>query len=327
MASAAARRSPRTRVRSEASMATSAPVPIARPRSARASAAASLTPSPTIATTLPCSCRRRTTSTLSAGSTSAITSSMPTASATERATVPLSPVSRTGVSPRPRSCRAASAEVSWTASATTSTPRAAPSQPTATAALPSASAAALPRSRPADTAGGRPARRPAAPDGGPALGLGGGPGPLQLRGQGVGPLGEQPGAPDQDGVAVDDTLHAEALDGGEALDRGQGADLLGRARGDGPGDGMLGGVLQRAGQPQHLRAVLTGGGDDVEQGHPAGGDGAGLVQDDGVDPAGGLQHLGALDEDDALGTAPGAHEQRRGRGQPERARAGDDQDR
>ncbi len=54
MASAAARRSPRTSVRSEASIATSVPVPIARPRSACASAAASLTPSPTIATTLPC---------------------------------------------------------------------------------------------------------------------------------------------------------------------------------------------------------------------------------------------------------------------------------
>ena len=51
MASAAARRSPRTSVRSLASMATSVPVPIARPRSAWASAAASLTPSPTIATT------------------------------------------------------------------------------------------------------------------------------------------------------------------------------------------------------------------------------------------------------------------------------------
>ena len=53
IASAAARRSPETRVRSEASIATSVPVPIARPRSAWASAGASLTPSPTIATTRP----------------------------------------------------------------------------------------------------------------------------------------------------------------------------------------------------------------------------------------------------------------------------------
>ena len=67
IASAAARRSPLTSVRSEASIATSVPVPIASPRSACASAGASLTPSPTIATTRPSACSRRTTSALSAG--------------------------------------------------------------------------------------------------------------------------------------------------------------------------------------------------------------------------------------------------------------------
>ena len=55
-------------------MATSVPVPIAMPRSAWASAAASLTPSPTIATRRPSPCRSATAATLSAGSTSAITS-------------------------------------------------------------------------------------------------------------------------------------------------------------------------------------------------------------------------------------------------------------
>ena len=99
IASAAARRSPQTSVRSEASMATSVPVPIARPRSAWASAGASLTPSPTIATTRPSSWRRLTTSTLSAGSTSAMTSSMPTSAATAVAVVSLSPVSSTGRRP------------------------------------------------------------------------------------------------------------------------------------------------------------------------------------------------------------------------------------
>ena len=51
MASATARGSAPTSVRSAASMATSVPVPMAMPRSAWASAAASLTPSPTMATT------------------------------------------------------------------------------------------------------------------------------------------------------------------------------------------------------------------------------------------------------------------------------------
>ena len=59
----------------------------------------------------------------------------------------------------------------------------------------------------------------------------------------------------------------------------------------------------------------------------AGGDGAGLVEHDRVDPAGGLEDLRTLDEDAELGAATGADQQRGGRGQPERARAGDDQDR
>ncbi len=140
MASAATRRSPRTRVRSPASIAASVPVPMASPRSAVARAAASLTPSPTMATVRPSPCSRRTTSTLSSGSTSAITSSMPTARATASATVRLSPVSSTGVSPRARSSRTASALVSLAASATARTPRARPSQPTVTAVRPSCSA-------------------------------------------------------------------------------------------------------------------------------------------------------------------------------------------
>src|SRR6266550_6872814 len=63
IASAAARRSPETNVRSLASIATSVPVPIARPRSACASAGESLTPSPTIATRWPSACSRRTSAT------------------------------------------------------------------------------------------------------------------------------------------------------------------------------------------------------------------------------------------------------------------------
>src|SRR6266511_2184512 len=174
MASTAARRSPRTRVRSDASMATSVPVPIARPRSAWARAAASLTPSPTIATTLPSACSRLTTSTLSAGNTSAMTrpgasalpagsSVMPTSAATARATVELSPVSSTGVRPSARSSATAWRLVGLTASATASTPRAAPSQPTATAVRPAACAAAIACARSAGRSGTRSASSRARP--------------------------------------------------------------------------------------------------------------------------------------------------------------------
>ncbi len=85
IASAATRGSPRIRVRSLAWIAASVPVPIAIPRSAWASAAASLTPSPTTTTRCPACWRRTTSATLSCGSTSAITSSIPTSAATVRA--------------------------------------------------------------------------------------------------------------------------------------------------------------------------------------------------------------------------------------------------
>ena len=101
-----------------------------------------------------------------------------------------------------------------------------------------------------------------------------------------------------------------------------------RAGGDGPGDRVLGGVLERAGEPEHARPRPR----PAPRRRPArvicaGGDGAGLVEHDGVDPAGGLEHLGALDQDAELGAAAGADHQRGRRGQPEGARAGDDQHR
>ena len=64
---------------------------------------------------------------------------------------------------------------------------------------------------------------------------------------------------------------------------------------------------------------------DGDQRHAAGGDRAGLVEHDRVDPAGALEHLRALDEDAELRAPAGADQQRRRRGQAERARAGDDQ--
>ena len=53
------RGSPPTSVTSDASMATSVPVPMATPRSAWASAGASLMPSPTMATLRPAACSAR----------------------------------------------------------------------------------------------------------------------------------------------------------------------------------------------------------------------------------------------------------------------------
>ena len=138
---------------------------------------------------------------------------------------------------------------SLTASATTRTPRAWPSQPTATAVPPAAWASSSASRRSAERCWDQSAsrRRPT----------------------------------DEDGVPVDEPLHAEALDVREVLDRRPaGRRRVAGAGGDRPRDRVLGGVLERAGQPQDLVGVLAGPGDDVDQGHPAGGDGAGLVEDD-----------------------------------------------
>ena len=221
-----------------------------------------------------------------------MTSSMPTSAATARAVVSLSPVSRTGRSPSAFSDATASAELSLTVSATTKT-----------------------------------ARRSAVPAGGdrglPAR-LGGAAGGVELGRQVHRPVGQQRGAPDDERVAVDDALDAEALAVGEALDRRERA-LGGGGLGDRLGDRVLGGVLERADEPQRLVAVDAVGDGDLDEAHPAGGDRAGLVEHDRVDAARGLEDLRALDQQAELGAAAGADHQRRRRGQPERARAGDDQ--
>ena len=89
---------------------------------------------------------------------------------------------------------------------------------------------------------------------------------------------------------------------------------------------MLRGVLERAGQPEHLRGVLAGSDHGRDERHLAGRHRAGLVQDDGVDLMGLLEDLGALDQDAELRAPTGADHQRGRRGQSQRARAGDDQD-
>ena len=94
---------------SAAPIATSVPDPRASPSSAAASAGPSFTPSPTMATRRPSARRPLTTAALPAGSVPAITSSMPAAAATARAVASLSPVSRIGRSPSPRSSATAAA--------------------------------------------------------------------------------------------------------------------------------------------------------------------------------------------------------------------------
>ena len=138
-------------------------------------------------------------------------------------------------------------------------------------------------------------------------------------------------APGHDRVAVDDALDPEPGAVGERLDGGQRRRCRarrGRRRRWPRAIGCSDACSSGADEPQHLiggrcpspaitstssmRPVVTR---------------AGLVEHDRVDAPRRLEHLGALDEDAELRAPAGAHEQRGGRGQTERAGAGDDQHR
>ena len=113
----------------------------------------------------------------------------------------------------------------------------------------------------------------------------------------------------------------------EARDGRQLPDLLVRRADDRARDRMLGGRLHRSGKPEHL--VPPGAVQQRDPGElePPLGDGAGLVEHDGVDPAGLLEHLGPADQDPQLRPPPRSDHERHRRGQAERAGAGDDEDR
>jgi hypothetical protein len=79
--------------------------------------------------------------------------------------------------------------------------------------------------------------------------LGGRLGGFELGGERHCPIGEEPFAPGDHAVPVDDAVHAESFEVREAFDGGQCGDLLASTGGDGLGDRMLGGVLQCTGEP------------------------------------------------------------------------------
>ena len=132
-------------------------------------------------------------------------------------------------------------------------------------------------------------------------------------------------AADQYLVTLHHPLRADALETAEGRHHGQRSDLIRRAPGDRLRDRMLRGVFDGTGHPQHLGAIGADGRVDIEQRHPAGGHGAGLVQHDGVDRPGGLQYLRPPDQDPELRAASGADQQRGRRRESQGTRARDDQ--
>ena len=94
---------------------------------------------------------------------------------------------------------------------------------------------------------------------------------------------------------------------------------------DGLGNRMLRGLLRRGRQTQHLgfgEAVMGG---DVGDARLALREGAGLVENDGLELVGGFQSRTASEQDAQLGALAGADPNRRRGGESQRARAGDNQ--
>ena len=220
---------------------------------------------------------------------------MPTSAATARAAAALSPVSSTGCRPSPRSCATASAEVGLTVSATTSTARAAPSQATATAVRPCRSAAAW------------------------TAASSGGSGWLHCCSSAARPTS----------TACPSTmpLHARAPPRWRSPSTaGSGADPIPGAAGDRRGDRVLGGVLERrrpaaAPRPRRRPSAACTATSAICPVVTVPVLSSTTVSTRRVDSS----TSGPLMRMPELGAAAGADQQRGGRGQPQRARAGDDQ--
>ena len=156
---------------------------------------------------------------------------------------------------------------------------------------------------------------------------------LSVQRRGVHPVfGQQPLATDDDRLPVEARVHAPTGPTLERLDRRRLDSLLRGAAHDGLAEGMLAGPFdaRRTAQQVVRRESFrtpAGIGDDVRHLGPSAGQGAGLVEDDGRERLHPLEDFPALDEDPAFGPAAAADHDRGRRRQPQRARAGDDEDR
>src|SRR5699024_11057906 len=137
---------------------------------------------------------------------------------------------------------------------------------------------------------------------------------------------EQVDGTDGDGMVVD--LRDDALAGDRFgfLDHFDGQSLVLRAADDRLSQGVLGGGFGTGGQGEHL-IVRVGRVEDLDVGQlgAAVGQGAGLVDDHGVDLRGGLQVFATLDEHPVLSGASDTGDNRDRDGDDQRPRAGDDQ--
>ena len=147
----------------------------------------------------------------------------------------------------------------------------------------------------------------------------------RARRRGAAPVGEELRPADDDGVAVDDAVHAEARGWRRTRHTGSARSSGSRRRGDGA---AIGCSEASSSEPASRRPVGASSRRPATTSTRLIGPvvtvpvlSSTMVSTWRVDS----EHLGALDQDAELRAAAGADHQRRRRGQPERARAGDDQ--
>ena len=145
-------------------------------------------------------------------------------------------------------------------------------------------------------------------------------------------VGHEPGVARRDSVCALARRDAPARNGLEVIDRaGDDAALVGIGH-DGLGKRMLAAFFQRCCEfDQPLfgyggGAVRTARGDDANDDGRALRDGAGLVENDGVDGLQGFERFGRFEQDAHLGAFTGAHHDGDGRGKAQRAWTADDDD-
>ncbi len=137
-------------------------------------------------------------------------------------------------------------------------------------------------------------------------------------------------APDRDDPARDSGPYAEAGGRLELLRRHDVCPSLPGPLDDGSRNGVLGEVFDRRRETQQLDfggAALVSVGHHVGHGHLALGQGAGLVQDDRIQPAGALEHVAALNQNPELRASAGPHHYGGRRGQAHGAGTSDDEHR
>ncbi|MNE00361.1 hypothetical protein D3C80_927690 [compost metagenome] len=143
----------------------------------------------------------------------------------------------------------------------------------------------------------------------------------------VAQLGHVAVGADLDAAARDDTRHTLAGDGGEVFGAGDAQAARGGGRDQGAGHRVFRLAFDGGNQGQDVILVKAVGHAQVGQFGAAGGQGAGLVEGDDLDPLQGLQGLALAEQDAQLGGAAHADHDGGRSGQTHGAGAGDDQHR